>query len=223
MIIPRTEINTGYQQRLDKAEALVVDLSSYRDGFKNLIRLSFFLCFVMIGAALVVLYYVTYMGPKDSYFAISGTASGGEIKRPMTGLDAPNVNRDAMLRWASAAATEVMTFGFNDIDERMTRAQRLFTPDGWTSFSAALNRTPLIRGVLENQQLLTAIPTSTPIIVSEGMYNGKYSWVVEISMVLTLRAGDKRQVSGQHVRIIISKMPTSTNPMGIGINTWFSY
>lgn len=223
MIIPRTEINTGYQQRLDKAEAMVVDLSSYRDGFNNLIRLSFLLCILMIAASLVMLYYVTYMGPQDSYYAISGTASGGEIKRPMTGLDAPNVNQDAMLRWAGAAATEVMTFGFNDIDERMTRAQRLFTPDGWTSFSAALARTPLMKGMLENQQLLTAIPTSTPIIVSQGMYNGNYSWVIEIPLVLTLRAGDKSQVMRQHVRIIVSKMPTSTNPMGIGINTWLTF
>ncbi len=221
--IPRTEINTGYQARLDKAETMIVDLSSYRDGFHNLIRLSIVLGLVMIAGAAVVLYYVSYVLPQDSYYALSGTANGTEIKRPMIGLTSPNVNRDALLLWAGAAATEVMTFGFNDIDERMTRAQRLFTPEGWTSFSTALAKTTLIKGMLENQQLLTAIPASTPLIIMEGVYGGKYSWVVEMPIIVTLRAGDKKQTGGQRVRMIITKMPTSTNPMGIGINTWYSY
>ena len=95
--IPKTEINTGYQARLDKAEAMVADLSSYRDGFQNLVRLSIILGIVMIGAASVVLYYVSYMIPQDSYYALSGTANGTEIKRPMIGLTSPNVNRDALL------------------------------------------------------------------------------------------------------------------------------
>ncbi len=223
MAIQKTDINTGYQARLDKAEALIVDLSSYRDGFQNLVRLSIMLGMVMVAAACIVLYYVTYIIPQDSYFALSGTANGTEIKRQMIGLESPNVNRDALLRWAASAATQIMTFGFHDIDERMSESQRLFTADGWTSFSTALGKSSIMRNMLENQQLLTAIPASTPLIISEGMYQGKYSYVVETPLIVTLRAGDKKQVGSQHIRMIITKMPTSTNPMGIGINTWYSY
>jgi len=199
------------------------DMTSYREGFKNLVRLVIFEGVVALFLTCIVLYYVSYVLPQDSYYAVSGLANGAELKKPMIGLASPNISRDAILRWSAASATEVMTFGFDDLDTRMTRARRLFTPEGWTSFEAALKKTALVKVMVDNQQLLSTIPAASPTVLMEGLMQGKYTWVVEMPSILTLRAGDKKSTAMLRIRMIIVKMPTEQNPMGIGIKTWYSY
>ncbi|MDE1151381.1 MAG: DotI/IcmL/TraM family protein [Micavibrio sp.] len=218
-----TPASIGYAERLEKANTLVEDLSSYRDGFKNLIRLAIMMGFVMIIMTGVVIYYVSYVIPQDGYYAISALSNGSELKRPMDGLASPNVNTDAMLRWAASAATEVMTFGFTDIDERMTKSRRLFTTEGWDSFTSALVKTSMIKNMLEFQQILATIPAAEPRKISEGLYNGDYTWVLEMPVIMTLRAGDKVTTARAKIRLIVVRMPTESNPMGIGIKTWMAY
>lgn len=199
------------------------DMTSYREGYKNLVRIIFLQAFVALFLTGVICYHVTYVLPQDSYYAISALTNGAELKRQMTGLENPNMSREAVLRWAAASATEIMTFGFDDIDERLGHARRLFTNDGWESFQTALRRTGLPKSMIENQQLLSAIPASTPTMVMEGMLQGAYTWVVDVRSILTLRAADKKTNANLSVRLIIVKMPTKENPMGIGIQTWIAY
>ena len=206
-----------------RLSGLSSDMTSYREGFKNLVRLVIFEGVVAVFLMCVDLYYVSYMLPQDSYYAVSGLANGAELKKPMVGLLSPNISRDAILRWSAASATEVMTFGFDDLDARMTRARRLFTPDGWSSFETALKKTALIKTMVENQQLLSTIPAASPSVVMEGLMQGRYTWVVEMPSILTLRAGEKKSTANMRIRLVIVKMPTAQNPMGIGINTWYSY
>jgi len=171
----------------------------------------------------VLLYHVSYVLPQDSYYAVSALANGAELKKPMTGLENPNMSRDAVLRWAAASATEVMTFGFDDVDERLGHARRLFTPDGWESFQAGLQHTHLVKSMVENQQLLSTIPAATPTLIMEGVMQGVYTWVIDVRAIMTLRAADKKTNAPTSIRLVIVKMPTKENPMGIGIQTWFAY
>ncbi|HYD17669.1 MAG TPA: DotI/IcmL/TraM family protein [Patescibacteria group bacterium] len=197
----------------------VADMSSYRDGFKNLMHLV-----KMLGVVALVLtgfdyYYISHFVPQDGYYAVSP----GGAKRRLLGLSLPNVNRDAILRWAGAAGTEIFTFGFHDIDERMTRARRLFSDEGWKSFSEALGKARLLKAMMDQQHIMTAIPAAPPRMLMEGIYNGDYSWIVEIPMILTTRAGAETRNSRTNMRLVIIRMPTKQNPMGIGIKTIYAW
>ncbi len=194
------------------------DMGSYRDGFKNLMIMVKLLGLLMVAGTGFVYYYISTFVPQDSYFAVSP----GGAQRRMVGLPLPNVNRDAILRWGAAATTEVMTFGFHDIDERMTRARRLFSDEGWRSFSEALAKARALKAMIAQQHIMTAIPTAPPSILAEGIFNGDYSWIIEVPTILTVRAGSEVRIIRTRIRLIVIRLPTASNPMGIGIKTFLA-
>lgn len=209
------------QQQADQAAKSyeLEDMASYRDGFRNLMVMVKLLGLLMVAGTGFVYYYISTFIPQDSYYAVSP----GGTQRRLVGLPLPNVNRDAILRWAAAAATEVMTFGFHDIDERMNHARRLFSDEGWESFSQALLRARMLKAMLANQHIMTAIPTATPSILGEGIFNGDYSWIIEVPTILTVRAGSESRIVRTRLRLVIIRLPTTTNPMGIGIKTFLAF
>lgn len=194
------------------------DMSSYRDGFKNLMIMVKLLALLMVAGTGFVYYYISTFVPQDSYFAVSP----GGAQRRMVGLPLPNVNRDAILRWGAAATTEIMTFGFHDIDERMTRARRLFSDEGWKSFSEALGKSRSLKAMMAQQHIMTAIPMASAQILAEGIFNGDYSWIIEVPTILTVRAGSESRIIRTRLRLIIVRLPTQSNPMGIGIKTFLA-
>lgn len=215
-----TENAERSQQQEDLVKSFTVeDMSPYRDGYRNLMRLVMAQAVLMVLICAFDLYYIHTYVPRDSYYAVSP----GGTKRTLYGLDLPNANTEAMERWTAAAVTEIMTFGFNDIDERFTAAQRLFSPEGWVSFSTALFASRSLKSIMSEQQMITAIPASRPSLLAEGMVTpGEYGWIMSVPMNLTIRAGGNKHNSRSIVRIVIVRMPTATNPMGLGIRTFIA-
>ncbi len=209
------------QQQEDVIKAFAVeDMSNYRDGFKNLMRLVIVLAVAMVFFTCFDYWYISTKVPQDSYFAVSP----GGTTRKLTGLEKPNANTEALSRWAASAVTEVMTFGFHDIDERMTKAQRLFSPKGWESFSTALFKSRVLKNVMNQQQMLTAIPSKAPTVLAEGMVAaGEWGWVMDAPIILTTRAGESKTTQKVKARLVLVRLPTATNPMGIGIRTFIIY
>jgi hypothetical protein len=164
----------------------------------------------------IVLYVFMNYQPQDSYFAIG--VQGNQER--LTDVKEPNVNRAALLAWVSAAATQATTFGFTDYEETFAKAQKNFSPDGWKSYQAALTGSGLLNTVVKYQQILSSIPISPPMIQAEGLLEGQYRWIVSVVLVQTTRAGTKRSTRYIPVTMILVKMPTRDNPMGVGINTW---
>jgi intracellular multiplication protein IcmL len=193
------------------------EISSYRDGFKYILWFVKLESFVVLVMTAVVLYTFINYRPQDGYYAIG--VQGNEEK--LVDVKEPNVNKAALLAWVSASATQATTFGFDNIEETFAKAQKNFSPDGWKSFHEALNRSGLLVNVVKYQQILTSIPISTPNIVAEGLLEGQYRWVVQVVLVQTVRAGTKKATRYVPVTMILVKMPTHENPMGVGINTWF--
>ncbi|MBI1215653.1 MAG: hypothetical protein GC185_07535 [Alphaproteobacteria bacterium] len=197
----------------------VDEMTSYRDGFRNLLFLVIVECIVIVGLLGGVFYCVSSVHPQDGYYAenVNGT------KRRMIGLNQPNMNQNTVLTWAAAAVTQIMSFGFNDLDQSMEAAKADFTPEGWTSFNAAIHRGSLLRTLINNQQLLTSVPIATPELMRMGLFGGDLVWVVNMSIVMTTRAADQKSSTRARVRLMITKMPTAQNPMGIGIKAFYLY
>jgi hypothetical protein len=197
----------------------VDEMMSYRDGFKNLLRLVIVESCLIVVLLAGVFYYLSSVKPQDRYFAenIGGT------KREMVGLVRPNMSQQAVLSWAAAAVSQIMTFGFNNVDESMAKAKKNFTSEGWESFSTAMKKTSLLHLIVENQQLLTSVAVGTPTMVREGMMGGDYVWIVNMKIVMTTRAADQKQTGHANVRLILTRLPTAANPMGLGIKIFFLY
>lgn len=192
---------------------------SYRNGYRRLIWASYLLgalILVLIGA---LIFTIVTKWPQDRYFA--QTSEGATMQ--LVGLARPNIGQQAMFDWAAESASQILTFGFNDYNSKLTAARSRFTEDGWVSFGPKMSASAFFKTMISEQQIITAVPMAPPVLFSEGMMLGRYSWVIQVPMMLTVRSGSVSRSLTQTVRMIVIEVPTQVNPMGIAIDRWISF
>ena len=201
----------------DDLDFLLEGHHDYRAGFCNLMRVVTLQTIVIFVLTAFLLFYVNTHPQRD---ILSAETTGGK-RIPLVSLPFPNMGKVALENWVSQAAVQVMTFGFNDINDRFAESSRYFTPKGWESFSTALVASHIVEDVLTSQQLITAAPRDLPVLLREGLVNDKYTWTFEVKMLLTIRSGGVERNEFKKARIVVEKLPTSENPSGVGIASWF--
>jgi len=199
--------------------AVVLRNEFYKDGYRGLLRLAAIQGLVILALIGAVFFVIHSNQPENRYFA---TTEDGRLI-PMLPLNQPNLSTPALLSWVAQASTEVMTFGFNDYRRRLQEASRNFTKTGWESFTKALQESRMIETVETNQQVITAAPSGAPIVESEGLFNERYQWVVQIPLVVTYQSGTKTRSSRLLVTLVVVRVPRLESPNGIGIEQWIAY
>jgi intracellular multiplication protein IcmL len=207
------------QESLKGLGSVVVRNEYYRDGFRTMQKISLLQAIIILGLIAAMIFVIQVHQPKNRYFA---TTEDGRLV-PMIALNEPNLSNSALLSWTAQAATEVWTFGFHDYKRRLQEASSNFTRRGWASFTQALERSRIIEMVKQNQFVVTAAPRSAPVVISEGVQNGRYTWTVELPLKLTYQAGSKTRSDNLRVRLKIVRVPKLESPNGIGINQWIAY
>jgi intracellular multiplication protein IcmL len=188
----------------------------YRDGYRTLFKIALIQAVIILGLIFSMFYVVHVHQPENRYFA---TTEDGRLV-PMVALSEPNLSTPALMSWTAQAATEVMTFGFNDYRRRLQEASRNFTKIGWASFTTALERSKIMEMVESNRQVVTAAPRSAPVLVSEGLVAGRYQWQVEVPMVVTYQSGNESRADNLLVTLIIVRVSKLESPNGVGIEQW---
>lgn len=197
---------------------VIVRNEFYRDGYRALLKLVILLTLIIGILVVSILGIVNSRKPENRYFA---TTEDGRLI-PMVALSQPNLSTPALLSWAAQAATEVMTFGFNDYRRRLQESSRNFTRTGWESFTTALNQSGMIDAIEKKRQVVTAVPAGAPILESESLVAGRYQWVVQMPMKLSYQAGSERRTRSILVRIVIVRVPRLESSNGVGIDQWIA-
>lgn len=192
------------------------DNATSASATKNILNFIFLQGLVILGLLAALIYEIDKGHPPDNFFA---ETMGGQ-RQQLTDLGTPSVNNDAMLSWAAQAATDAMTFGFNDVEQRLGTVRGYFTEEGWNSFITAMASSRLFSDVGQYQQIVTSIPVEPPALLSWGLQDGVYVSIVYVPILMTIRAGSKRIPARADVMLTIVSMPTSENPRGIGIKNW---
>ncbi len=188
----------------------------YRDGFRNMIRIVILQAVVIVALLLALSLYITTSKPLDRYFA---TTADGRILQ-MIPLDRANMNPSALMSWATQSVAETMTFGYHDYQRRLQQSSRHFTRRGWESFASALQRAKIIESVTANQQVVTAEPRAAPTIENQGVFNGKYRWLLRLPLRVTYKAGSQTRVDNLNIALVVERVPSLENPAGVGIEQW---
>ena len=207
---------TPTQEAVSGLGTVVVRNEFYRDGYRNLLRLSFIQGLIILGLLGAMYFVINIHQPENRYFA---TTEDGRLI-PMVGLNEPNLSTPALMSWVAQSSTEVMTFGFNDYRRRLQESSRNFTRRGWESFTQALQKSRIIEMVETNQQVVTAAPQGAPILQSEGLIAGRYQWVIQLPLVLTYQSGARTKSDSLLVTAVIVRVPRLESPNGVGIEQW---
>jgi len=184
----------------------------YRDNYHRILLIlliAILTLFILIGA----LTYVVTHPPQAKYFA---TTAAGRIT-PLTALDKPNLSKAALLQWANIAAVATYTYDFVTYRQNLQAASEFFTPSGWDAFISALSQSNDLEAVRAKKLVVSAVATGAPVILQQGVISGRYSWRVQMPMIVTYQGGDS--ISQQHlmVTMLITRISTLNSPRGIGI------
>lgn len=217
----QTQAEPNQKDVVDETSGLgnvVIRNEFYRDGYRNLLRLAVLQSLIILGLVGAMYFVVQVHQPENRYFA---TTEDGRLV-PMVALNEPNLSTPALMSWVAQAATEVMTFGFNDYRRRLQEASRNFTRRGWESFTSALQRSRIIEMVETNQQVVTAAPQGAPVLESEGQVAGRYQWVVQIPLVVTFQSGSRTKNDNMLITVVVVRVPRLETPNGVGIEQWIA-
>ncbi len=205
-------------EMLKTVGSVIVRNEFYRDGYRTLLRIAVIEAMIILALVGAMYFVIDVHQPENRYFA---TTEDGRLV-PMVALSEPNLSIPALMSWSAQAATEVMTFGFNDYKRRLQQASRNFTRLGWVSFTSALEKSRIIEMVETNGQVVSAAPASAPILISEGVVNGRYQWQVQVPLVVTYQAGSSVRDDKMLVTLLLVRVPKLESPNGVGIEQWIA-
>lgn len=205
-------------EMLKSVGSVIVRNEFYRDGYRSILRIAVIEAMIILALVGAMYFVIEVHQPENRYFA---TTEDGRLV-PMTPLSEPNLSVPALMSWSAQAATEVMTFGFNDYKRRLQEASRNFTRSGWASFTTALEKSRIIEMVEANQQVVSAAPSSAPVLISEGLSKGRYQWQVQVPLVITYQAGASVRSDNLLVTLLIVRVPKLESSNGVGIEQWLA-
>ena len=196
----------------DSLELVKLRNDFYRDNYRRVIGILFFTVFIIIGLAVALIYEVTNP-PPPQYFA---TDAEGRIIH-LYPLDEPNLSQGALLQWANVAAVAVFSYDFVNYRENLQDASEFFTPDGWQNFMNALQDNDNLNAVLTKKLVVSAVATAAPVILQEGVLQGRYSWRVQMPMLVTYQSASQVTQQNLTVTMLITRISTLNSEKGIGI------
>jgi Type-IV b secretion system, inner-membrane complex component len=192
--------------------------SQYRFARGLVTILSYFIAILLAATVMVAVAFA------DTYFyhlVILDRERVPEKVQLLYPLDTPNLTHTGILNMAMNVATEVLTFGFNNADERLLRSRRLFTEDAWLRFATAYLKLGRLDRIKLNQQVLTSIASDNAVIISEGKSNrGVQQWIVQVPTITTYQAGKRVIPQRGTLEITFIKASTLEHPEGVAIDGW---
>ncbi len=170
------------------------------------------------GVALLLILVIPLLQPINLYNLLSPSQ---EIS-PIIGLDEPNVTKRALLSWSATSITEILTFGFGNIDKQLAKQRPRFTSQGWDGFMEAITAQGLRAQFKKSQLVLTTVPSDAPVVVAEGLNDDKrYQWNVEMPVIMTFSTNDNVTKRLRNIiRLDIVRVSSRENIQGIAIQSW---
>lgn len=185
----------------------------YRDSYRKVMVI--LLISVFLNMALgTLLYYMISHPPAPKYFA---TSINGRIT-PIYALDEPNQSDPSVSQWAIQAAIASFTYNFVDYRKNLQAASEFFTAEGWLNFMQALGSSNNLAAVKAKKLIASAVATGAPVIMQKGLLNGRYSWRIQMPILVTYQSPSVFTQNSYTVTMLIQRVSTLNSPQGIGIS-----
>lgn len=183
-----------------------------KDGLKSIL-FSMLMATIVITFLILLLAYIVSHPPEPAYFA---TSVSGRIT-PIISLNEPNQSDSAVLQWANQAAIASYTYNFVNYSEELKAASIYYTSKGWQQFMTALEQSNNLATVQSKKLIVSAVATRAPIILEKGMLSGRYSWRVQMPVLVTYQSASEFTQQNIVVTMLITRISTIESPRGIGI------
>lgn len=201
----------------DAVELVRLRNNFYRDNYRRVVGALMILLVIVVTLVGVVFYQIVNR-PEPKYFA---TTVDGRIM-PLFSLSEAMLSPGELLQWAHRSAITAYTYNFVNYRDAMQQLQNQFTPDGWRYYEDALRTARTLEMVIAKKLVVSAVATGTPVILDQAVISGRYSWKVQIPLLVTYQSPNEQTQQAMIVTMIISRVPTVDMPKGIAIVSFVS-
>lgn len=171
---------------------------------------------LMLVAQLVLLgvsYFQFFIRSPQQYIA---QTPSDELFR-ITAFDRPNVSTNALLNWATLAATATFSFDFVNYEKQVEALKDYFSNDGYTNFVTSLNETGMLDEIQEKKLIVSSVAIGPAIILREENKKGNHSWRIQVPLLVRYQSASVNETRQQLVEILVTQVSTRDAPKGIGI------
>lgn len=196
----------------DAVELVRLRNNFYRDNYRRLVVALLFLLAIVV-LLVGAIFYQVMNPPEPKYFA---TTVDGRIM-PLYPLSEPMLSPGELLQWTHRAAISAYTYNFVNYRDAMQQLQNLFTPEGWRYYQDALKVSRNLEMVIAKKLVVSAVATGTPVILDQAVINGRYSWKVQIPLLVSYQSPNEQTQKPIIAMMIVSRVPTVDMPKGIAI------
>jgi len=187
----------------------------YRDSYRKLLLMLLMSVLAIIGLIVAVVFLVMSR-PSPTYFAT--TDSGRMI--PLIPLNQPNLSDKTLLQWASQAVVSVYSYNFVNFRQVFQTNEKYFTTGGWNDFLNALKSSRNLQTVQQKKLIVSAVLSGAPIISSKHLLSGRYTWRVQMPVLVTYQSMSEQFNSSYLITLTIQRVSTLDNIYGVGISSF---
>ena len=184
----------------------------YRDNYRRVMKLLLIMSIALVILVLTMAYLFTHR-PEPKYFATTQT---GRVLT-LIPLSAPMLSTEALLNWASQVAMAAYTYNFANYRQKIQLQESNFTSDAWQEFLTQLKTSGNIQAVDQRKIIVSAVVSGAPIVVSQGLLDGRYAWRVQLPLLVTFNISSERFQKNYLVTMTIVRISTLQNQNGVAI------
>lgn len=184
----------------------------YRDNYRRVMKLLLIMSLAMVILVLTMAYLFTHR-PEPKYFA---TTQSGRVLQ-LIPLSSPMLSTEALLSWASQVAMGSYTYNFANYRQKIQTQEVNFTSDAWQMFLTQLKDSGNIQAVDQRKINVSAVISGTPVVVYEGMLQGRYAWKVQVPLLVTFVSASDRFQKNYMVTMVIVRVSTVQNQNGVAV------
>ncbi len=139
----------------------------------------------------------------------------------LSSLRNPIITSESLLNWAQLATISLNTFQSSTIETQISHAvEKYFTNAGAKSYLASLKMKGTVNDVVTKLLTITSVVQKPPVILQQGVLLGRYTWKVQIPILITYSSLSEIKVSPQLITLTITVLPSYINPNGLGISQY---
>lgn len=197
--------------KIDRLQLVKLRNGFYKDGFRRM-SLMLLLSLIMNFILIITLLISHNKVQKPIYFA---SGMNGTLKK-LTPIGDAVYNDNQIIDWVTKVVPSIMKLDFVNYKTQLLANKKYFTTVGWTNFNEAFKTQ--VNQVVSKRLLTNAFIPSTPAITGQLLWNGVYSWYVEVPVRVTFEGQDGSSTMNQYVwKILVQRVDNRTNPELLGI------
>jgi intracellular multiplication protein IcmL len=157
------------------------------------------------------LIYMSVVKQKPKYYA---TTTAGDIV-PLQTLSEPVISDNYLVQWSALTVRALFNLDFVHLQDNLENAKKYFTGNGWNAFIAALDKSGLSELIRDKKLMTSAVITQTPAILSKAVMAGRYSWVVQMPVLVTYTSASMTARKALIATIMVRRVPVLGASQGV--------